>query len=440
MNRLRNRQQHLGFVTFGCKVNQYESAFMAEQAEKLNFTLSSPEAADILVVNTCTVTARTDRQVRQCLRQWGRLQTPPTILVTGCYAQRAPQELANFPGVKAVFGNVEKGRWLELLAAMSQTAGTMVRVSDIQNCNRFVPMPLGSFWGHTRAFMKIQDGCGHYCSYCIVPLVRGPERSLPSSDLLRQLQQLSDAGFQEIVFTGVNLSRYGRDLPGDKGLIDLVRLLRQTSWPLRFRFSSLEPQDISYGLLRELSDWPHFCPHFHIPLQSGASAVLAAMHRNYQPAWFEALIRELTALFPQAAVGLDVMVGFPTETATAFEQTKELLNRLPVAYLHVFPYSARPGTEAAVLSPQTSAREVGQRARSLRDLSHGKKLEFYQRHLGQVAEVLVEGPVAHRPGWLKGLTANYLRVMLPGPPEWVNRFIRLKLIEMNGQDLIGVAM
>lgn len=272
------------------------------------------------------------------------------------------------------------------------------------------------------------------------PLVRGPERSLPSSDLLRQLQHLSDAGFQEIVFTGVNLSRYGRDLPGDKGLIDLVRLLRQTSWPLRFRFSSLEPQDISYGLLRELSDWPHFCPHFHIPLQSGASAVLAAMHRNYQPAWFEALIRELTALFPQAAVGLDVMVGFPTETAAAFEQTKELLNRLPVAYLHVFPYSARPGTEAAVLSPQTSAREVGQRARSLRDLSHGKKLEFYQRHLGQVVEVLVEGPVAHRPGWLKGLTANYLRVMLPGPPEWVNRFIRLRLIEMNGQDLIGVAM
>ncbi len=247
-------------------------------------------------------------------------------------------------------------------------------------------------------------------------------------------------GFQEIVLTGINLSRYGRDLPGKESLLSLVRSFKQFSWPVRFRLSSLEPQDISWDLLQELAEWPHFCPHFHLPLQSGSGAVLTAMHRTYQPEWFEGLIHQIAALFPTAAIGLDVMVGFPTETPADFQQTRELLNRLPISYLHVFPFSARPGTPAADLKPLAGSREIQERARDLRALGLQKKMSFGQRQVGQAAEVLLEGKVAGRSGWLKGLTENYLRVYLPGPEDWANKVINVRLQEAEGQVLIGEAI
>lgn len=429
--------RRLGLITLGCKVNQYESAFMAEAAAQLGFVLTSPPTAELLVINTCTVTSRTDRQIRQILRRAARLKSQPEIVVTGCYAQRAPQELAQFPKVRAVFGNFEKGLWPSLLPALLGRTESVIQVADINTCKLFSPMPLKHFWGHTRAFVKIQDGCSHFCSYCIVPQVRGPERSLPLPELLNQMETLIAEGFKEIVLTGINLSRYGRDLPGEKSFVDLVRLLKQASWPVRFRFSSVEPQDFSTDLLQELADWPQFCPHFHVPLQSGAAAVLAAMHRAYQPAWFQALVRQIADMFPAAAIGLDVMVGFPNESQSDFERTRELVDSLPVSYLHVFPYSARPGTLAAGMRPRAGSTEIQERARDLRALGQQKKMFFYQRHLGQVAEVLVEGDVTGRPGWVKGLTGNYLRVHLPGPSEWANHMVRVRLKEIEGQTFIG---
>ncbi len=210
----------LGFITFGCKVNQFESAFMAETAVNLGFRLSSPSAAEFLVINTCTVTSRTDRQIRQILRQAARLESQPKIIVTGCYAQRSPQDLAEFPKVQAVFGNLEKALWPDLVPVLLNNQKPVIQVADLINCTHFSSMPLQNFWGHTRAFVKIQDGCNHFCSYCIVPSVRGPERSLPLEAVLKQLQILIAGGFKEIVLTGINLSRYGRDLPGRGKLID----------------------------------------------------------------------------------------------------------------------------------------------------------------------------------------------------------------------------
>ncbi len=432
--------RRLGFITFGCKVNQFESAFMAETAVNLGFRLSSPAAAEFLVINTCTVTSRTDRQIRQILRQAARLESHPKILVTGCYAQRSPQDVAEFPNVQAVFGNLEKAFWPELAPVLLNNEKPLLQVTDPITWTLFSPMPLQNFRGHTRAFVKIQDGCNHCCTYCIVPSVRGPERSLQGDAVLKQIQILMAGGFKEIVLTGINLSRYGRDLPGEESFLALVRRLKQISWPVRFRFSSVEPQDLSLEMLRELAQWPQFCPHFHIPLQSGSGAVLTAMHRGYQPDWFEDLIQQIVTLFPAAAIGLDVMVGFPTESPADFRQTRQLVERLPIAYLHVFPYSARPGTPAAGLRPLTGSREIQERARDLRALGLQKKLSFYRRQVGQVAEVLVEGDLAGRSGWLTGLTKNYLRVQLPGPGDWANQLIRVRLKEMQGQALIGAVL
>ncbi|MBM4287932.1 MAG: tRNA (N(6)-L-threonylcarbamoyladenosine(37)-C(2))-methylthiotransferase MtaB [Deltaproteobacteria bacterium] len=429
----------LGFATFGCKVNQGESAYLAETATRLGFKPTAPQVADILVVNTCTVTARTDAQVRQMLRQASRRSSLQGIIITGCYAQRAPQELACFPKVRAVLGNAEKSLWPDLLPALANRQQPLVQVRDMDACREFSFLPLRNFYGHTRAFLKIQDGCRHGCAYCIVPRVRGPERSLPLQNLRQQVEDFVAAGFKEIVLTGINLARYGPDLPGQPSLTSVVRLLRQASEPVRFRLSSLEPQHINPDLLQELAEWPQFCPHFHIPLQSGASAVLAAMQRDYQASWFAALIQEIAAMFPAAAIGLDVMTGFPTESAADYYQTRELIDRLPVSYLHVFPYSPRPGTVAAGLSPKATPAEIQDRARDLRALGLQKKALFYQGQVGQVVEVLVEGSLAGKPGWVKGLTGNYLRVHLPGPPSWVNRMVRVRLREVAGQSLIGEA-
>jgi threonylcarbamoyladenosine tRNA methylthiotransferase MtaB len=432
--------RRLGFVTLGCKVNQYESAFLANTAAHQGFTVSSPAAADYLVINTCTVTSRTDRQVRQILRQAARLESNPKIILTGCYAQRSPEDLVSFPNVLAVFGNLEKASWPALLSLILQSPKPFLQVSDLSGIRQLSAMPLEHFGEHTRAFVKIQDGCNHHCSYCIVPAVRGPERSLPVSEVLRQIHVLIANGFREIVLTGINLSRYGHDLPEKESLLTLVRRIQQTSLPVRFRLSSLEPQDISCDLLQELAAWPHFCPHFHIPMQSASADVLAAMHRGYQPDWFAALIHQIKVIFPTAAVGLDVMVGFPTETKADFIQTREFLDRLPISYLHVFPFSARPGTPAASWQSLSDSREIQERARDLRGLSLEKKASFYRQQVGQVVEVLIEGKVAGRSGWVKGLTTNYLRVYLPGPEDWANHLVNVRLQKTEGQVLVGEAI
>ncbi len=427
----------LGFITLGCKVNQYESAFMAESAINAGFKVSSPGDADFLVINTCTVTSRTDRQIRQILRHAARQSPQSKLIVTGCYAQRSPGELAEFPNVQAVFGNPEKALWPHFLSTMQDTAKPFIQVSSPAACRRFAHMPLQDFREHTRAFLKIQDGCDHFCSYCIVPSVRGPERSLPIYEVEEQIQVFMAGGYKEIVLTGINLSRFGRDLPGDINLLTLIRRLKQTPWPARFRLSSMEPQDLSSQVLDELAQWPNFCPHFHIPLQSGSAAVLTAMERNYRPEDFENLIRQIYARFPGAAIGLDVMVGFPTESPADFRETRELLDRLPVSYLHVFPYSARPNTPAARLQPVATSTEVQERAKNLRALGLQKKLSFYQGQIGKVAEVLVEGEAAGNSGWVTGLSDNYLRVQLRGDQHAANQVIQVRLQKIAGQALVA---
>jgi threonylcarbamoyladenosine tRNA methylthiotransferase MtaB len=424
-------------VTFGCKVNQYESAALTETLESLGFVSRPPKAApDLVLVNTCTVTARADQQARQAIRRLARQYPGAQIWVTGCYAQRSPETIASLPGVTRVFGNQEKASLAYLVASEITSPGPQVQVQGFGSQEPFHSFPVNHFPGHTRAWLKVQDGCSHACSYCIVPSVRGPGRSLPPEGVQSSLGALAARNFQEVVLTGIDLGQYGKDLLPPLNLARLLKGLSQGDWPFRLRLSSLEPQEITAELLETLSTVPHLCPHFHLPLQSGSPTVLTAMGRPYHPGHLRDLVMELHRQFPQAAIGLDVLVGFPTETSADFEATRTLVEALPVAYLHVFPFSPRPGTPAHNLRP-LPGEEVQLRAQVMRKLGQNKKAAFYQAQVGQVGEVLVEGPAPGRPGWLKGLAANYLRVVLPGPIGWQNRRVNVRFLEVRDEVLVG---
>jgi threonylcarbamoyladenosine tRNA methylthiotransferase MtaB len=447
-------------ITFGCKINQVDTAGMSQDLTRRGWLPAPPGTApDLLLVNTCTVTQRADQQARQAIRRLAREYPGVPIWVTGCYVQRAPEELAVLPGVQAILGNQEKIHLTEIIndsscnrsidpsaSSLSPTplmeegrgAGTVcVVVGSYAADTPFQPWRLRSFPGHTRTWLKIQEGCSHQCSYCIVPRVRGPRRSWPPSEVAAALQALAASAHQEVVLTGIDLGQYGQDLNPATSLAALVRRLQDENLPFRVRLSSLEPQGVTDELLDDLASWPAFCRHFHLPLQSGAAPVLAAMNRPYRPGDFRDLVLDLNRRFPDAAVGLDVLVGFPLETAADFEATQTLLAALPVTYLHVFPFSPRPGTPAAALQP-LPGQEVRRRAGLLRDLGHRKKLTFLHRQLGKVREVLVEGP-ARPKGWLQGLSDNYLRVIFPGPPAWRNRRLLVRFLTVQEETLIGEA-
>jgi len=425
-------------ITFGCKVNQCESAFLAASLERAGWQVGDPEAGvRLVVVNTCTVTAAADRQARQLLRRLARQTPAPAVAVTGCYAQRAPAELQNLPGVAWVLGQREKLALADHLAAPRPGSGSVVRVGDLHLAGPAVFPPLDAFPGHTRAFLKVQDGCDQHCSYCIVPRVRGPVRSLPLAQVREQAARLAAAGFPELVLTGIHLGRYGSDLPGRPDLAALVGDLAAAALPCRVRLSSLEPPEVTPELLSRLASWPAFCPHFHLPLQSGAAPVLAAMQRPYRPEDYRDLIHRLAALFPDAALGCDVMVGFPGETAADFAATLALLESLPLAYLHVFPYSRRPGTLAATFPGLLPPPVLKDRARLLRQLSRSLKLRFLDRQVGALAQVVVEGTAPGHSGCLLGLSANYLRVIFPGPAAWINTVRRVRLLARRGDHLLA---
>jgi len=481
-----NRLFHI--ITFGCKVNQCDTAGMGRELTARGWCAAAPGAdPDLVIVNTCTVTARADQQARQTIRRLAREHPATPLWVTGCYGQRAPAEVAALPGVQAVFGNQEKAGLGHLLknfpghlVVEAGSPSPLVReewgggenhhppppnplppgegeevISVQRPMNAGEPGPglwVGEFaaappfqpWevhppsGHTRAWLKIQEGCNHQCRYCIVPRVRGPRRSLEPAAVLTAFQDLAGLGYREVVLTGVDLAQYGLDHAPPGSLAALVRRLTNQAWPFRVRFSSLEPMMVTPELLDGLAAWRNFCPHFHLPLQSGAAPVLAAMGRPYGPEEFRDLVREITRRFPGAGLGLDVLVGFPGETAADFEATRSLVAELPVTYLHVFPYSPRPGTPAADLPP-LPGKIVQARARIMRELGQAKKTRFLEAQLGQVREVLVEGP-AGPAGWLQGLSDHYLRVTLPGPLAWRNRRVMARLLSRQGEVLVGEAV
>ncbi len=415
----------VAITTLGCKVNQCESAGIAEAMTARGITLVPFDAdADCYIVNTCTVTGRTDDQSRRLIRQAVRRNPAATVLATGCYAQRAPEEIARIPGVRIVAGNAEKSHLTELLEELAGGEGPQVRVGEIRNEKNFSPLGAAVIPGHTRAFLKIQDGCDASCSYCIVPWVRGGSRSLEPAEIERGIASLAGRGFREVVLSGIHLGAYGRDLAAATDLTAVLRRIVEGRPLERVRLSSIEPREITGELLSLIGSPGIVCRHLHIPLQSGDDGTLAAMNRDYDSAFFRGLVRNILATIPGIAIGIDVMVGFPGESEAAFANTVRLIEELPLAYLHVFPFSRRPGTPAAAMPGQVPEADKKQRVTRLRTIGAEKRRIFAETFIGAPMAVLIEGKKDKSTGWFTGFSDNYVPVVCRGDAD-ANRIVRV---------------
>jgi threonylcarbamoyladenosine tRNA methylthiotransferase MtaB len=402
----------VAIATLGCKINQFESEVLTESIEKEGYRIVPfGEKADITIINTCTVTHRADFQSRQMVRRAHRSSSDTLLIVTGCYAQVDPEKLSKIEGVKYLLGNQEKTRIPSFLSLMERGELPKIQVDDIRKEVLFADTPLLSFHHHTRAFLKVQDGCDARCSYCIVPSARGRSRSLAPERVLDHLKELKQKGYKEAVLTGIHLGAYGFDLGPAVSLEDLLGRVEKEETPSRIRLSSIEPRDFSPGLNALLSRSRKICPHLHIPIQSGDDEILKKMNRNYDRRFLCDLVRELHGRIPNLSIGADMIVGFPGETAERFQNSFDLISSLPLTYLHVFPFSRREGTPAAQFPDQVGQEEIKIRAERLRDLGKEKRRTFYQRFVNQELSVLLEGRRG-KEGGLRGLSRNYVPVFL----------------------------
>ena len=400
--------QHFLVKNFGCRASQADGAAIeAGLAAKGLAPTTEVAGADLVVLNTCTVTATADDEVRQVIRRVHREQPGARILITGCYAQRAPEELAALDGVTFVVGNSHKTTIPDLVADNSHYHG-QIHIGDIFAQTDFLSAPVEDAAGdRTRPNLKIQDGCGNRCSFCIIPYVRGRSRSAPLDQVIAQVRQLA-AKYREIVLSGINLGRWGREASGRMRLPDLIRHLLDETDVQRLRLSSVEPMDFSDDLLHLMAGSPRVAKHVHAPLQSGSDTVLRRMHRRYRPRHYADRIAKARALMPDCAVGADVMTGFPGETEEEFEQSRAFIEALPFTYLHVFTYSERPGTPAAESTDQVPLAVRKHRTTILRELAARKNREFRASMVGQTLSVVtLDNGTA--------LSDNYLKVKLATP-------------------------
>jgi threonylcarbamoyladenosine tRNA methylthiotransferase MtaB len=430
----------ISLATLGCKVNHYDSAAMAELLRKDGHEIVPfPSPADLYVVNTCTVTAKTDYQSRQLVRRIRRDFGNVPVVVTGCYAQTNPGDLAALEGVALVLGNGEKPRLHQWIGNLPAT-GAAVHVGDMEGERECFSPPVAGLPGRTRAFLKIQDGCDGRCSYCIVPRARGRSRSLPPEEVLRRMALLSEAGFAETVLTGVHLGCYGEDLDPPADLPGLLRDIEKRGGAGRLRLSSIEPAEVSGAMVSFWKESSRLCHHAHIPLQSGSDAVLGRMGRPYDSAFFRNLVESLVEAVPDMAVGVDVMTGFPGETEEDFRSTVTLLRELPVAYLHVFPYSKRPGTAASSFAGHVREEVKKARAAELRTLSVEKRTAFAVKFIGKPLSVLVEGKKDGETGLLRGFSGNYIPCLVRGGGNIpAGRTVTVIPEEQRGGVLVGQA-
>jgi threonylcarbamoyladenosine tRNA methylthiotransferase MtaB len=440
---------------FGCRATQADGAALERQLlQRGCVAASGAHIADIVIVNTCTVTAAADSQARDAIRKIHARNPSARVVITGCYAQRAPQELASLPGVSWVVGNSHKPQipliFAELSGAESsrqdappassgfvpsellgpgiasasdamslQRAPAKILTGDIFEQTSLLAAPIaGGEANHTRPILKIQDGCNSRCSYCVIPFVRGKSRSLPADQVIAEIQHLSESGYREIVLSGINLGTYGRDLSPRVSFKDLLRRIMEETSLQRLRVSSIEPMDVTGDLIALFASSDRFARHFHMPLQSGSDRILAGMHRWYRAEHYARRVELIREHLPHAAIGADVIAGFPGETDADHAETIAFIDRLAFTYLHVFSFSKRPGTRAADHPDDVPAAVIHRRAGELRTLGEEKSAAFYRAQSGRSLQVLTlrHTPRAGAAAWTPAISSNYLQVRLRG--EW----------------------
>ena len=431
----------VSFTTLGCKVNQYDSGAMAETLKQAGHSISpTASKADVCIINTCAVTESTESQSRQLIRRMLREHPGCRIIVTGCYAQKSALALQALSERVSVIGNAEKKDIAAFVSSARKTRASFAAVADISSEKIFTTPACTKLFDRTRAFLKIQDGCNSHCSYCIVPSVRGPSRSLPADEVKNRIVELKLAGYREIVLTGIHLGAFGLDSRPGTSLANLLAHLEDDAAlaGMRLRLSSIEPTEFTPELIKIIANSKLICPHFHIPLQSGDAGILKKMGRHYSPIFFRTLVMSLAETIPGLNIGIDVIAGFPGETDAAFENTAELLAGLPAGYLHVFPYSRRSGTPAADFANQVPEQSKKKRALRLRQISDEKRSCFYARHAGAILPVLVEKHRHKKTGLLRGVSRNYIPVLFDGPSGLAGQEVPVRIISSDTQEPRGL--
>ena len=405
--------KRIAYCTFGCRLNQYDTEAVRTLIDRSGRyqTVDLHQQADIYVVNTCSVTTRADATARKSIRRLHNQCPQAQIVVIGCYAQRAPAEIIELPGVHLVIGAANRGQIPQLLATLDDSDQPQIVVSPIETARTFLDVPITEMMEHSRAFVKVQEGCNEHCSFCIVPQTRGASRSRSQSSILDQVRKLVDIGYTEVVLTGVHLGDYGLDLPGGRRqLVDIVAKILAIDSLQRFRLSSVEPASLPLELIDLMAQETRFARHFHLPLQSASDTVLTSMRRRYTAIEYITLLQRINDRVPECGIGADVICGFPTESDADFQRTFDALVELPITYLHPFSYSVRPGSTAEPLGDPVAPETKKRRIRSLKRLGSDKNAAFCAHHVGSVLQVLIEtsrrGGVEQHSGW----SDNYIRV------------------------------
>jgi threonylcarbamoyladenosine tRNA methylthiotransferase MtaB len=424
-----SNQRSVAFHTLGCKLNFSETSTLSRQLEQAGFEKKAfTDKADVYVINTCSVTENADKECRQLVRRIQRNAPESFVVITGCYAQLKPKEIASIPGVNLVLGAAEKFNLIEHLSTLTKGQDAKICSCDIEEVSGFNSS--FSVNDRTRTFLKVQDGCDYSCTFCTIPMARGKSRSDNIENVVKQAQGLAENGVKEIVLTGINLGDFGKGNEGGKkqeeSFFDLVKALDQATNIPRYRISSIEPNLLTNEIIEWVAQSKRFMPHFHIPLQSGSDAVLKLMQRRYNSKLYADRITAIKNIMPHACIGVDVIVGSPGETEAYFKESFDFIHSLDISYLHVFTYSERAMTKALEIKPVVPISVRNERNKILRNLSYQKQQFFNAQHVGEKRPVLFESIKQKDPKdipMLEGYSDNYIKIVTPYRPEWSNQIV-----------------
>ncbi len=425
------------FYTLGCKVNQYETEAMTESFENAGYEIVDySEFADVYIINTCTVTNMGDRKSRQIIRRAREKNPEALVAVVGCYSQIAPGEVLEIPEVSLVVGTDERRRMVELVEYAMEKEEKLNMVSDIMKVREFEEMSIKSYKSRTRAFLKIQEGCDQYCTYCIIPYARGHIRSRKPDSIIAEVKELAENGFREIVLTGIHVASYGKDL-GNTSLIDIIEKVHEIDGIRRIRMSSVDPNVMTDGFFERLSRLPKICRHFHLSLQSGCDETLKRMNRKYTTGEYRRVVEKLREVFADVAITTDLIVGFPGETEEEFQKTVDFVEEIAFSAMHVFKYSQRSGTPAAKYENQIKPQVKDSRSKVITAIAQKNEEKFKKAFIGRSKPVLYEQPFDGQKSLFEGLTDNYIRVVSESREDIKGKIIETVLAELKEDYMTG---
>lgn len=428
----------VAFTTLGCRVNQYETEAMTEKFKREGYELVPfEEYADVYVINTCTVTNIGDKKSRQMVGRARRKNEEAIIAVVGCYSQIAPDEVSKIEGVDVVLGTRNKGDIVYWVNRAREERQKIIEVSDVLKNNVFEDLNISEYQDRTRAFLKIQDGCNRFCSYCLIPFARGAVCSKKPEKVIAEVKELSAHGFKEIILTGIHIASYGLDLSEDYNLLKMLEEIDKVEGIERIRIGSIEPQFFTKGVIEKVSSLKKFCPHFHLSLQSGSDETLKRMNRRYTTREYKTIVEELRKNIKDVSITTDIIVGFPGESEEEFNNTYEFLKDIKLSKMHIFKYSPRKGTKAAAMSEQIDGKVKDERSNKLMELDKELEYGFMNKFVGRTMDVLYEQKHNGMDCSYEGYTPNYIKVVSQNNSNIEGKIINTKLIEAKNEVIIG---